>query len=256
LLCLLKIANKCKTTIGTTIVSTFENITISEQTGLTYAGARYYPARVGKWLSVDPHYFNYPTLTPYHYVANNPVNAIDPDGRDIYLTQEGYDIVQNDGLKPILGENNPFGYDKETGKLTFDDSFDLSNYDEKQMEVVNRLQALTESEDHHVYVNIVGRNEEIRVEGRTTTLAEFNHGNSPGGSNGATETFLSRENYSIVGSRSDVCIAGDAIDRHKYKSPKARGITSLHEIGGHAYENAFNSHLSDNERNTNTTNFE
>ena len=34
------------------------------------------------WLSVDPHHFNYPNWTPYHYVVNNPVNIIDPDGRD------------------------------------------------------------------------------------------------------------------------------------------------------------------------------
>ncbi|WP_410246450.1 RHS repeat-associated core domain-containing protein, partial [Arthrospira sp. PCC 8006] len=62
-------------------MSTFENITISEQTGLTYAGARYYPARVGKWLSVDPLASEFPSWTPYHYVHNNPVNMTDPDGR-------------------------------------------------------------------------------------------------------------------------------------------------------------------------------
>jgi RHS repeat-associated protein len=51
------------------------------ETGLTYAGARYYPARVGKWLSVDPLAHEFPAWTPYNYTMNNPVNMVDPDGR-------------------------------------------------------------------------------------------------------------------------------------------------------------------------------
>ena len=35
------------------------------------------------WLSVDPLAHKYPTLTPYAYVANNPVNMVDPDGMTI-----------------------------------------------------------------------------------------------------------------------------------------------------------------------------
>ncbi len=33
------------------------------------------------WLSVDPLAENYPSHSPYCYVMNNPINAIDPDGR-------------------------------------------------------------------------------------------------------------------------------------------------------------------------------
>lgn len=36
------------------------------------------------WLSVDPLYYKSPTQTPYHYVNNNPINFIDPDGRHGY----------------------------------------------------------------------------------------------------------------------------------------------------------------------------
>lgn len=36
-----------------------------------------------RWWVVDPHAENYANITPYAYVANNPVNHIDPDGRDI-----------------------------------------------------------------------------------------------------------------------------------------------------------------------------
>jgi hypothetical protein len=36
-----------------------------------------------RFLSVDPLARKYPELSPYAFVANNPINNIDPDGRDI-----------------------------------------------------------------------------------------------------------------------------------------------------------------------------
>ncbi len=36
-----------------------------------------------RWLSVDPLSEKYPNYSPYVYCANNPVNAIDPDGKKI-----------------------------------------------------------------------------------------------------------------------------------------------------------------------------
>lgn len=49
---------------------------------LIFAG-RYYDAAVGRFLQVDPHAHKYPSLSPYNYVANNPLKFIDPDGKDI-----------------------------------------------------------------------------------------------------------------------------------------------------------------------------
>lgn len=42
-----------------------------------------YDARTSIWQSVDPLAEKYPNLSAYNYYANNPINLIDPDGRDI-----------------------------------------------------------------------------------------------------------------------------------------------------------------------------
>ncbi|MDD2565075.1 MAG: RHS repeat-associated core domain-containing protein, partial [Salinivirgaceae bacterium] len=54
-----------------------------EETGLYYYGARYYAAWIGRWTAVDPLKEKYLHLSPYSYVANNPMKFIDPDGRKI-----------------------------------------------------------------------------------------------------------------------------------------------------------------------------
>ncbi len=53
---------------------------------------RQYDPQVGRFNSVDPLAAKYPGLTPYHYVAGNPMIFIDPDGRDIRkVVKESYD---------------------------------------------------------------------------------------------------------------------------------------------------------------------
>jgi uncharacterized protein RhaS with RHS repeats len=42
--------------------------------------ARNYDSEIGRFLSVDPFVSKYPSLSPYAYVANNPLQFIDPTG--------------------------------------------------------------------------------------------------------------------------------------------------------------------------------
>jgi len=49
----------------------------------TYFGARNYNSTIGRFLRVDQLASKYQSLSPYCYVANNPVRYIDPDGREI-----------------------------------------------------------------------------------------------------------------------------------------------------------------------------
>ena len=54
------------------------------ETGLTYFGARYYNAEVGRFYAIDPAGFdpgNIHSVNRYVYANNNPYKYVDPDGR-------------------------------------------------------------------------------------------------------------------------------------------------------------------------------
>ena len=52
-----------------------------DESGLDYMLARSYAYDIGRFLRPDPIQDEYPGLSPYAYVANNPLKFVDPDGR-------------------------------------------------------------------------------------------------------------------------------------------------------------------------------
>ncbi|MDR0970773.1 MAG: hypothetical protein LBM25_00095 [Bacteroidales bacterium] len=82
-----------------------------QETGYNYFGARYYDSENISWLSVDPLSDKYPNLSPYAYCANNPVNLVDPDGREM----------------------DEYKVNKKTGEITFEN--DTKHYDANGKEV-------------------------------------------------------------------------------------------------------------------------
>jgi RHS repeat-associated protein len=50
-------------------------------------GARIHSPSIGRWLSVDPLAEKSPNISPYAFVSNNPINRIDPDGKQDYPFQ-------------------------------------------------------------------------------------------------------------------------------------------------------------------------
>ncbi|MFB9057042.1 RHS repeat-associated core domain-containing protein [Mariniflexile ostreae] len=60
----------------------FNGKELDRETNLSYYGARYLDMKTSLWLSVGPLAEKYPGVSPYVYTFNNPINFIDPDGRD------------------------------------------------------------------------------------------------------------------------------------------------------------------------------
>ncbi|WP_305039221.1 SpvB/TcaC N-terminal domain-containing protein [Flavobacterium sp. SM15] len=74
----------------------FNGKELDEETGLYYYGARYYNPKWSFWLSVDPLAEKYPNIGAYVYCAQNPINLIDPDGRDWVEGKDGNITWRND----------------------------------------------------------------------------------------------------------------------------------------------------------------
>ncbi len=74
-----------------------EKMNEMEGEGIEYDfGARIYDPRVGRWLSLDPMQAKYVSWSPYNFAIDNPINFVDPDGRDVYH------YTQSQGRNPVF----------------------------------------------------------------------------------------------------------------------------------------------------------
>ena len=55
---------------------------VTGSVGLTDYGARFYDNTLPRWTTPDPLAEKYYSISPYAFCNNNPVNFVDPDGRD------------------------------------------------------------------------------------------------------------------------------------------------------------------------------
>ena len=107
---------------------TFTGKERDEETGYGYFGARYMDHElITGWLSVDPMMDKYPSISPYAYCAWNPVNLIDPDGREIddYFTREGKYLGSdnaNTNYIRIISEATWNSIKDENGNVNHDDA--------------------------------------------------------------------------------------------------------------------------------------
>ena len=63
----------------------FNGKELDRETNLSYFGARYLDSKTSLWLNVDPAAEEYANVGSYLFCVNNPLNAVDPDGRRVYF---------------------------------------------------------------------------------------------------------------------------------------------------------------------------
>ncbi len=97
-----------KATIGTEIITNnlrFPGQYYDAETGLHYNFQRYYDPGIGRYVSVDPIGFEGGSLNFYGYTENNPINAFDHYGLDVYVAQRRLDMFLN---FDIVDWQNPY----------------------------------------------------------------------------------------------------------------------------------------------------
>ena len=112
------------------------------ETGLSYFGSRYYSSDLSIWLSMDPMASKYPSLSPYTYCADNPVKLVDPNGEEVWLIGEKWELAFNQ-LKSST--NLTLERDAKTGKITYSGTIQ-SECDQKLADALD---------DNKVHINIL-----------------------------------------------------------------------------------------------------
>jgi RHS repeat-associated protein len=79
---------------------TYTSREYDSETGLLFYRARYYDPKVGRFISEDPIGFEGGDVNFYAYVENNPINHIDPDGKQI--TPYSTPIISPQTISPPL----------------------------------------------------------------------------------------------------------------------------------------------------------
>ena len=205
---------------------TFTGKERDEETGYSYHGARYYdPSLSGIWISVDPKADKYLGINPYAYCAWNPVKLVDPDGRDVVLSESAKKIHEK-----YYGKDGHEDYTRLYDKL---------------------------NNDHTVLFNVKEENQNaIAIEYGANGIVYQTGNNDQNYSNGGFNVEWGEPNILHGGTSEHVLLeelfhAGQIIDG-KYKTDAATSVTSEYfakKFAVSTSDNAYNKTYDDTKNN-------
>jgi len=116
-------------------------------------GARMYDPCLGRWTTQDPLAEKYPGISPYAYCAGNPMNLVDPDGRDWVYHLESQKYYWRDSI--VSSDNMPEGYEY-VGKNASDILTHAGFQTGYQSESYNMTGTISNDMDMLTYVSVSG----------------------------------------------------------------------------------------------------
>jgi RHS repeat-associated protein len=127
-------------------------------------GWRMYDSEIGRWPSTDALADSSANLSPFHYVANNPMLNIDPDGQDWFVNQttgatiyiQGVSVFSYVYLERLLGIELTSKISQGTGADAWQNFGKDDMFDTKDLKLSSKPMIVMDPESSEKFMNAYG----------------------------------------------------------------------------------------------------